>query len=92
MYKTIVTNAGSLRVGDVVFWERQRITEIHNQTDSSCDCTLVSADGSTRRHTVSSANTLVVVRDGPTLDAANAAGSLYVQPSGLPVYRREVRS
>ena len=88
-YTHVVVNAGALQVGDVVFWERQTITAIHRQTESSCDCTLVAQDGTSRRHTINSVNGLIVVRGGPTLAAANQHPNLQRTPVGQPIYRVE---
>lgn len=85
----MVTNAGALQVGDVVFWERQRITEIHHQTLESCDCTRLLADGRVYRSTINSTNALIVVTGGPTLAAANLHTNLECTHIGQPIYRVE---
>lgn len=87
-YTYIVTDAGALQVGDVVFWHRETITEIHRQTESSCDCTLVAQDGTIRRHTINSVNGLIVVVGGPTLAAANQHTNLKLTRVGQPIYRK----
>lgn len=90
VYGHIVCNAGALKIGDVVFWERARITAIHRQTESSCDCELEAANGTTRRITINSVNALIVVTAGPTLAAANLHyPNLKCTPVGSPIYRVE---
>lgn len=88
-YGHVVVNAGALQVGDVVFWERARITAIHRQTESCCDCELEAANGTTRRITINSVNALIVVTAGPTLAAANQHPNLKRTPTGSPIYRVE---
>jgi hypothetical protein len=88
-YTYVIANAGALQISDVVFWNKERITEIHKQSDCECACMLMAADGSIRRHAINSVNALIVVTSGPTLDAANAAGNLPRTPTGQPIYRVE---
>lgn len=83
----MVTDAGALQVGDVVFWERQTITEIHCQTLESCDCTRLLADGRVYRSVINSVNALIVLTGGPTLAAANQHPNLPRTHIGSPIYR-----
>lgn len=92
-YTRVVTNAGSLQVGDVVFEHKERIVEIYKQTHSECFCQLRwtgnDQHGSVRYHVINSVNGLVLVTAGPTLDAANAKGDLPTTPTGQPIWKRE---
>lgn len=74
----------------MVFWHRDVITAIYRQSESSCDCELEAANGTTRRHTINSVNGLIEVLAGPTLDAANQHyPNLKRTPVGSPIYRVE---
>lgn len=90
VYTRVVTNAGSLQVGDVVYEHRERILKIYEQTEGTCLCKAARAEGAprTRNVEITSANALLIVTGGPTLDAANAARDLPTTPTGLAIWKR----